>query len=70
MLAFNSMREIGERFGLNEFTLRADSALAQLTGRLASPTLPASSRVDEQPAEVAAVAHAITAMRVRVGLSD
>jgi tetratricopeptide (TPR) repeat protein len=68
--AFNAMREIGEQFGLNEFTLRADAALAQVADDPASPTPPVSSRVDEQPAGVAAVAHAITAMRVQVGLSN
>lgn len=67
--AFVRMRNIGERYGLNEFTLKADRALVEMAESVSMVQL-SRVRVDDQPADVAAVAHAMTAMREESGLRE
>ena len=67
--AFVRMRNIGERYGLNEFTLKADRALVEMAESVSMVQL-SRLRVDDQPADVAAVAHAMTAMREESGLRE
>jgi hypothetical protein len=69
VVAFKRMRDIGERYGLNEYTLKADRALQEITNAVSKEQF-SRARVDDQPAGVVAVAHAMTAMREESGLRE
>lgn len=68
--AFQRMRMIGERYGLNEFVIKADAALEDVMNATPPVVVPSpmESSGDTAPANVAAVAHAIAEMRIRVSL--
>jgi hypothetical protein len=68
--AFQEMRSIGQRFGLNEFTIRADEALRDVMRATPPMVPPARPRMEEQPAKISAVANAITELRLRVALRE
>jgi tetratricopeptide (TPR) repeat protein len=66
--AFQEMRSVAERFGLNEFTIRADEALKDVMN--ATPPLVHGTRPKEQSSDISTVANAITDMRLRVALRE
>ena len=70
IVSFERMRTIAEAYGLNEFILRADRALDEISSFAPLREEPSPSRVDEQPADVVAVAHAMTAMREHCGVNE
>jgi tetratricopeptide (TPR) repeat protein len=68
--AFEQMRDVGMRFGLNEFTVRAEIALEDVMRAIGPVDSSRRCRVSEQPREVAEVAHAITEMREMVDVQE
>jgi len=68
--AFRQMRDVGERHGLNEFTVRAELALANVMNAVGPVDDSHRCRVSEQPPAVMEVAHAITEMRVLAGVEE
>ena len=66
--AFVRMLAIAEKHGLNEFIIKAESALKDSSRAEAETVVSRRSHVGEQPPEIATVAHAITEMRILAGL--
>jgi tetratricopeptide (TPR) repeat protein len=66
--AFGRMLAVAERHGLNEFIIKAESALRDSSRVEEESLVSQRSHVGQQPPEIAAVAHAITEMRILAGL--
>jgi tetratricopeptide (TPR) repeat protein len=67
-VAFVRMLAVAENHGLNEFIIKAESALNDSSRVKEESVVSPRSHVGEQPPEIAAVAHAITEMRILAGL--